>query len=835
MKEKLCLAPCLAYPDKDKEFHLEASFSAHCLSAALAQKHDADKRVVAYASRPLSSVEVKFSDCEKALLATVWAVEYFRSYIGGQRVIIETCHQPVTFLNSQRLREGRVSNSCIASWMMALQGYDIEVKYAQNHKMALGQGLAECEHCDCEAQLGPSPLLVTTKTLPSNHHYYDENVCQGLPTAYIDGCSFHHETQLRAGVGIVWIGQNTDMPNHFRLGPKTSQYAEIAAALIVLQQAAELAIVQLVICSDSNYARHSFISHFPMWKENGMKNARNKDVKHAELFLACDKLVTDKGMVVYWKKVKRHSQTSGPDKDGNDEADRLAKLGAEQGTPWEVQNSWLPTPQSYAVNAVTRRQAKERRDNPHTDPPVLHLGRKPEDTDLVTMQEQDPVLHTIRQLVSNSPPDGASQAPPDGPKELTAFYRDLPHLKLEKSLLVYTDGQGRTRWVVPTDHRGVMLAHAHDSPIGGHRGFKATLETLQQVAYWPTMASDTKLYVQGCLVCCQFQPSRQLNRAPLQKRGVTFPWSHLQVDWIGPVPKSSRGNRYLLTVTCSFTKWVECLPAPNDTAVTTAVLLLNHMFSRWGLPLSVDSDRGTHFTSSVMTALYDILKVKVKFHLSYHPQSSGQVERANRTIIHMLKKYVSSNGKDWDVKLPLVLMAIRATPHRSTGVTPFEMMTGREMTLPLHLLYHPEDVSVATAYTAHQYVTDLREHLRAMFAWAQENLEASVKGAKAYYDRTASQHEYQVGDKVLYFRFAQPVGISRKFLPSWSGPFEILGKLSPVAYRIRVSKPRQAPMYKWVHANQIKLYKPFTLLGQKTNSTPEEGELSSLLEEESHQ
>ncbi|MEQ2202140.1 hypothetical protein XENOCAPTIV_025295 [Xenoophorus captivus] len=63
----------------------------------------------------------------------------------------------------------------------------------------------------------------------------------------------------------------------------------------------------------------------------------------------------------------------------------------------------------------------------------------------------------------------------------------------------------------------------------------------------------------------------------------------------------------------------------------------------------------------------------------------------NRTIVAMLKKYVSNNGKDWDIKLPLILMAIRSNPQRSTGVTPFEMMTGRQMTLLLHLLYHPED------------------------------------------------------------------------------------------------------------------------------------------------
>lgn len=87
----------------------------------------------------------------------------------------------------------------------------------------------------------------------------------------------------------------------------------------------------------------------------------------------------------------------------------------------------------------------------------------------------------------------------------------------------------------------------------------------------------------------------------------------------------------------------------------------------------------------------------------------------------MLKKYVSNNGRNWDVKLPLLLMAIRSTPHNSTGVP---LLTGREMTLSLLLLYHPEDVRVATAYTAHQYVADLREHLWAIVPLGPRELAA---------------------------------------------------------------------------------------------------------------
>ncbi len=120
---------------------------------------------------------------------------------------------------------------------------------------------------------------------------------------------------------------------------------------------------------------------------------------------------------------------------------------------------------------------------------------------------------------------------------------------------------------------------------------------------------------------------------------------------------------------------------------------MNHIFSRFGLPLRVNSDRGTHFTADIMQEVWKLLGVQAKLHISHHPISSGQVERANKTVVSMLKKYVSANQKDWDIKLLLVLMASQATPHQSTGVPPFTLMTGRNMTLPLHLLYQPGDLN----------------------------------------------------------------------------------------------------------------------------------------------
>ncbi len=101
---------------------------------------------------------------------------------------------------------------------------------------------------------------------------------------------------------------------------------------------------------------------------------------------------------------------------------------------------------------------------------------------------------------------------------------------------------------------------------------------------------------------------------------------------------------------------------------------MNHIFSRFGLPLRVNSDRGTHFIAEIMQEMWKLLGKQAKLHISHHQISSGQVERANRTVVSMLKKYVATNQKYWDIKLPLVLMAARATPHQSNGVPPFTLV-----------------------------------------------------------------------------------------------------------------------------------------------------------------
>ncbi len=156
----------------------------------------------------------------------MWAIQRFSNYIGAQKVIIETCHQPVTFLNSQRLRDGVVTNARIATWLMTLQGRDVEARYAQNYKSSLGNGLAELELAGLNSQSCSTDKLYTSaepKEPPqpqmTNHRYFEENVCEGMPTAYVDGCSYNREGNLQAGAGVVWLNNDPCRPQQLKLGP----------------------------------------------------------------------------------------------------------------------------------------------------------------------------------------------------------------------------------------------------------------------------------------------------------------------------------------------------------------------------------------------------------------------------------------------------------------------------------------------------------------------------------------------------------------------------------------------------------------------------------------
>ncbi len=195
-----------------------------------------------------------------------------------------------------------------------------------------------------------------------------------------------NEVSSRAVYVLVnnWLNNDPCPPQQLKLGPQSSQYAEIAAILITLQLAASHNIKELLICTNSNYARLSFTCHLTGWKRNGFKTANNKHVKHQELFQASDAIVTEHDM----KKFRGHSRQPGQDKDLNEQTDALAKAGALHGESW----TFHALPPNPSVAAATRSQHAT---DAHT-PASSHIAISPQFSadNLLTLQTADSSLQT---------------------------------------------------------------------------------------------------------------------------------------------------------------------------------------------------------------------------------------------------------------------------------------------------------------------------------------------------------------------------------------------------------------------------------------------------------
>ncbi len=218
-----------------------------------------------------------------------------------------------------------------------------------------------------------------------------------------------------------------------------------------------------------------------------------------------------------------------------------------------------------------------------------------------------------------------------------------------------------------------------------------------------------------------------------------------------------KGKTDVLVVIDKFSRWVEAYPTGRATAAHTAKCLVTDFIPRWGLPDCIDSDQGTHFTGQVVKEVSRMLKIKWNLHCPYRPQASGQVERSNRTIKTRLSK-MHQEGVPWVEALPAVLCSMRASPNRSVGLSPHEIITGRPMQMPGVIDLRNADVHIASD---------------ALIAYC-ENLTKAVQSAK---ERVEScwQTPPEGGHTIVPGQWVMIKAFKNKPLePKWYGPHQVM-------------------------------------------------------------
>ena len=367
-------------------------------------------------------------------------------------------------------------------------------------------------------------------------------------------------------------------------------------------------------------------------------------------------------------------------------------------------------------------------------------------------------------------------------------------------LLFHSDadpqGQMQEQVVVPTRYRKDLLELAHKSVTSAHLGVKKTIAKLYRQFYWPGLTADVKTTRRECSEC---QKAGKANRqkAPLIPLPVIEePFQRLAIDIVGPLKRTKKGHKWILTIMDFSTRYPEAIPL-RKTDATSIAKALCEFFTKMGIPREILSDRGSNFLSQVMKEMAKIFSIKQIATSPYHPQCDGMLERFHGTLKSMVTK-IGRGAKDWDEWLPFACFAARDAVHSATGFTPFQLLFGREVRGPLTLLKEQWTGEIPGGRTVADFVSSLQKKLAISHHLAKESEKEAKKQSKLYYDRTAKQRAMNVGEKVLLLL---PDELD-KFTAKWTGPYLIEKKLSAVNYQI--ATPDRGKKRRVVHINMLK-------------------------------
>nr|GEW24423.1 reverse transcriptase domain-containing protein [Tanacetum cinerariifolium] len=307
-----------------------------------------------------------------------------------------------------------------------------------------------------------------------------------------------------------------------------------------------------------------------------------------------------------------------------------------------------------------------------------------------------------------------------------------------------------------------ILKACHEGPSGGNHDANLTAKKVFDAGFfWPLNYRDAHEMIKTCDICQRQGKISQRDEMPQNSIQVYEIFDIWGIDFIGPFP-SSKGNKYILVAVDYLSKWVEAKTLPTNDA-RVVVKFLKSLFSRFGIPRAIISDRGTHFCNDQFTRVMIKYGVTHQLATAYHPQTSGQVEVSNRGLKRILERTAGENRTSW---------AYWALKHVN-----FDLKTaGDHQKLQLNEL------------------SELRDQ-------AYENSMIYKERKKKLHDSKINNCIFNVGDQVLLFNFRLKI-FSGKLKTRWSGPFTITCVFSYGT--IELSQPN-GPNFK-VNGHRVKHY-----------------------------
>jgi hypothetical protein len=350
---------------------------------------------------------------------------------------------------------------------------------------------------------------------------------------------------------------------------------------------------------------------------------------------------------------------------------------------------------------------------------------------------------------------------------------------IDNELLYKKDNKNLEKFyrVIQKSELPALLYMMHNDPISGHFATEAMFTKIKARYYWPQYYEDIKKYVESCDACQRRGRSKKNNL--LHPIPVHSPFYQIGIDFVGPLPRTQRGKKYMIVAMDYLTKWPEARAVSEATADATVNFIYEQIICQHGCPQIILSDRGTHFNNQMVKRLTEKFKINHLLSTPYHPQTNGLVERFNRTLCESLAK-LSLKNNDWDLYIAPTLFAYRTTKHSTTKIEPFFLVYGRSARLPV------DEVQAGNVNVEKDRLSNLIDHIPSIRAQSKVRIAQAQNKQKDRHDKTVARpNQFQIGDKVLYFNVVLDQSHSGKFNPKWKGPFSIKEVLPHEAYKLQ--------------------------------------------------
>lgn len=185
------------------------------------------------------------------------------------------------------------------------------------------------------------------------------------------------------------------------------------------------------------------------------------------------------------------------------------------------------------------------------------------------------------------------------------------------------------------------------------------------------MGSDIKQFVRTCPVCNRNKTATRKAKYPMTQHHAGAPMERVHLGFVGTLPETMSGNSYVVMMVDQFTKWVECITLPSQTAAVTARASVNEFFSRFGYPFQIVTDQDRNCESHLFKAICELLRIHKTRTTPYRPSSNGQVERFNRTLMNAV---VAMLTKSRITGMKISLSFLELSDQRAIAILVFQQI-----------------------------------------------------------------------------------------------------------------------------------------------------------------